>query len=267
MPKFIKLNNNEPFLQLFGKKILVILAEFGNVSKLFLLSLKVLVQNRIFWRNTLIQMESIGVQSLPIVIIISTFAGMVISLQLATIFAIFGLTAQLGQGLALAFGRELGPILTGVVVAGRVASSIAAEIGSMKVTEQIDALETLSTDPVAYLAAPRILAGAFMLPALVIFSDLSGMVGGFAVASIAGKIPVSNFIDGLLTFATFWDFAGGVIKSIFFGLVISTVATYRGLVTENGAVGVGKATTQAVVHSTIVIFIINYFLSMFLYNL
>lgn len=257
----------EELLSRFGKTVLSGLAEFGSLSRLFIQSIKTIIENKIFWKNTIQQMESIGVRSLPIVIIISVFTGMVSSLQLAKIFASFGLTSQLGQGLALSFGRELGPILTGIVVAGRVGSSIAAEIGSMKVTEQVEALETLSTDPIAYLVAPRIIAGGLMLPALVTFSDLCGMGGGFAVAVIYAKIPFSNFIDGLLTFTTFWDFMGGIIKSIFFGLVITAVATHKGLVAENGAVGVGRATTQAVVHSTIIIFILNYFLSMVLYQL
>jgi len=263
----ISKKNNTDFIGAFGKILIALVADIGRLTQLLLRSGNAVFRNTIFWKNTLIEMESIGVRSMPIVLIISVFTGMVFSLQIAKIFAAFGLSSQLGQGLTLAFARELGPVLVGVVVAGRVGSSIAAEIGSMKVTEQIDALETLSTDPVDYLVAPRIVAGCLMLPILVTFADLIGIAGGFAVAVFYAHIPFSNFVDGILTFVTFWDFMGGIIKSFFFGLAITLIATYKGLVTENGAVGVGKATTESVVHSTIVIFILNYFLSMFLYQL
>jgi phospholipid/cholesterol/gamma-HCH transport system permease protein len=243
------------------------LFSLGELSQLYLRSLRSILRNQIFWKNAFIQMEGIGVKSLPIVLTISLFTGMVFSLQIAKIFATFGLSSQLGQGLTLAFARELAPVLTGIVVAGRVGSAIAAEIGSMKVTEQIEALEALSTDPIDYLVAPRILAGSLMLPVLVIFSDFIGIMGGFAVAVIYANIPPQNFIDGVLTFVTSWDFLGGLIKSFFFGLVIAGVGTYKGLMTENGAVGVGKATNQAVVVATIIIFILNYFLSMILFKL
>lgn len=250
-----------------GNYITIGLFRFGDFMQIYLKSFNAIVSKTIFWKNTVIQMELIGIHSLPIVTIFSLFTGMVFSLQIAKIFASFGLTSQLGQGLTLAFARELSPVLTGVVVAGRVGSSIAAEIGSMKVTEQIEALETLSTDPIDYLVAPRILAAGLMLPVLVTFADLIGILGGVAVATFYASIPPANFADGVLTFVTFWDFVGGLIKAFFFGLIIAGVGTYKGLNTENGAVGVGKATTESVVVATIIIFIINYFLSMLLYNL
>jgi phospholipid/cholesterol/gamma-HCH transport system permease protein len=266
MSNIPKKSPGDPFAFL-GKSILNGLEDTGKLNHLITRTFQSVLQNTIFWKNTLIQMESIGVKSLPIVLIISVFTGMVFSLQIAKIFATFGLSSQLGQGVTLAFARELAPVLTGVVVAGRVGSSIAAEIGSMKVTEQIEALETLSTDPIDYLVAPRIIAGLLMLPVLVVFADLIGITGGFAVAVYYAKIPFNNFVDGILTFVTFWDFMGGIIKSLFFGMTITSIATYKGLATENGAVGVGKATTESVVTSTIIIFILNYFLSMILYRL
>ncbi len=258
--------NIDPIFKL-GEFIIHGLSTFGEFTLLYLRSIKSVLARTIFWKNMMVQMESIGVKSLPIVTIISAFTGMVFSLQIAKIFAAFGLTTQLGQGLTLAFARELGPVLTSVIVAGRIGSSIAAEIGSMKVTEQIDALETLSTDPIDYLVAPRIIAGGLMLPILVIFADLIGVTGGFAVASMYANIPIKDFIDGILTYVNLWDFIGGILKSVIFGLVIAGVGTFKGLHTENGAVGVGKATTQAVVTATITIFVLNYFLSLVLYNL
>ena len=250
-----------------GGIIINLLSDFGRFSRLYLASIESICRNTLFWKNTFTQMEVIGVKSLPIVITIATFAGMVFSLQIAKIFATFGLTTQLGQALTLSFARELAPVLTGVVVAGRISSSIAAEIGSMKVTEQIEALEALSTDPIDYLVAPRIIAGALMLPILVIFADFVGIGGGFIIAVAYAHIAPTNIIDGLLTFVTFWDFVGGFIKAFFFGLVITGVGTFKGLQTENGAVGVGKATTESVVVATIIIFVMNYFLSMLLFRL
>lgn len=256
----------DPLTQI-GKWIFFALANLGEVSQLYLKSLRSILSGTIFWKNTLIQMELIGVNSLPIVLIISTFTGMVFSLQIARIFASFGLTTQLGQALTMAFTRELGPVLTGVVVAGRVGSSIAAEIGAMKVTEQIEALEALSTDPIDYLVAPRIVAAGLMLPVLVVFADCIGVFAGFVAAVVIAYVAPANFVDGILTFITFWDFLGGVLKSIFFGLIIAGIGTYKGLRTSNGAVGVGRATTESVVLAMIIIFIANYFLSLIFFRL
>ncbi len=261
-----KTTKSDPITWL-GKTIITGLSKFGEVIQLYLRSFRSLVTRSIFWKNALLEMESIGVKSLPIVLVISSFTGMVFSLQIAKIFAAFGLTSQLGQGLALAFARELAPVLTGVVVAGRVGSAIAAEIGSMKVTEQIEALEALSTDPIDYLVAPKVIAAGLMLPILVVFADIAGIFFGFALATTYANIAPNDIIDGVLTFVTFWDFAGGILKSFFFGLIIAGIGTFKGLHTANGAVGVGKATTESVVISTIIIFISNYFLSMILYNL
>jgi phospholipid/cholesterol/gamma-HCH transport system permease protein len=256
----------DPFSSL-GRTMLSAVAGFGEACLLYFKSLKSLLSGTIFWKNTFLQMEMIGLKSLPIVLVISIFTGMVFSLQIAKIFATFGLSSQLGQGLTLAFARELAPVLTGVVVAGRIGSSIAAEIGSMKVTEQIEALEALSTDPIDYLVAPRIVAASLMLPVLVVFADFSGIIGGFLIAAAYANIPVKDFIDGILTFVNFWDFCGGVVKAACFGMIIAGVGSFKGLKTENGAVGVGKATTESVVISTILLFILNYFLSMILYRL
>jgi phospholipid/cholesterol/gamma-HCH transport system permease protein len=254
-------------LSFIGEKVLTVLFHVGSITKLYLQSIRSLLYHTIYWKNVVIEMEFIGVKSLPIVLAISASTGMVFSLQIAKIFATFGLSSQLGQGLALAFARELAPVLTGVVVAGRVGSSIAAEIGSMKVTEQIEALEALSTDPIDYLIAPKIVAAAAMLPLLVVFADLFGILCGFALAVNYAHISANDITGGILTFVTYWDFLGGLIKAFFFGLIIAGVGSYQGLHTENGAIGVGNATTQSVVISSITIFISNYFLSMILYSL
>ncbi len=266
MPDIHSTRSTDPFAA-FGKTVITAVNSLGEVCVLYLKSLKAAIYQTIYWKNTFVQMEVIGLKSLPIVTIIALFTGMVFSLQIAKIFATFGLSSQLGQGLTLAFARELSPVLTGVVVAGRIGSSIAAEIGSMKVTEQLEALEALSTDPIDYLVAPRIIAAFLMLPILVVFADFIGIIGGFVVAAVYANIPPTDFIDGVLTFVNFWDFAGGILKAGFFGLIIAGVASFKGMHTGNGAVGVGKATTQSVVIATILIFILNYFLSMVLYKL
>ena len=266
MSAIIKEQPTNPITWL-GSKIIIGLTNLGKLSGLYLKTFLSILHNTIFWQNAILQMELIGVRSLPIVLIFSSFTGMIFSLQIAGIFATFGLSSQLGQGLTLAFARELAPVLTAVVVAGRIGSAIAAEIGSMKVTEQIEALEALSTDPIDYLVAPRILAASLMLPILVIFADLVGITSGLLIAAVYAQIAPQNFIDGILTFVTFWDFAGGICKAFFFGLIISGIATYRGLLTENGAVGVGKSTTEAVVYAMVLIFVLNYFLSIILYRL
>ncbi|HBE76412.1 MAG TPA: ABC transporter permease [Firmicutes bacterium] len=254
-------------LSYLGRMVTKVLFYIGDFVQLYVNTIKAISHHTVFWNNALSEMEFIGVKSLPIVLAISASTGMVFSLQIAKIFATFGLSSQLGQGLTLAFARELAPVLTGVVVAGRVGSSIAAEIGSMKVTEQIEALEALSTDPIDYLVAPKIIAAAAMLPLLVIFADLFGILCGFVLAISYAHIPATDFISGILAFVTCWDFLGGLVKAVFFGLIIAGIGSYKGLHTANGAVGVGKATTESVVFSSIIIFVSNYFLSMLLYGL
>lgn len=254
-------------IQAFGRLIIQFFAICGEITMLFLRSIRSVLRSTIFWRNTVLEMNFIGVNSIPIVLIISFFTGMVISLQVSRILASFGASSQLGNMLAIAFGRELSPVLTAVVVAGRVGSAIAAEIGSMRVTEQIDALKTLSADPIDYLVAPKILAAFLMLPMLTILSNITGIIGGYFVATSLGSVTPSAFFQSIAAFVTPWNFIGGLIKAFFFGAVIAGVGCYKGLHTENGAVGVGLSTTQSVVSGTIVIFILNYFLSVLLYGL
>ncbi len=253
------------FLSLIGTAVLNFLFVVGEITLYYLYSLRSLIQKKLDWKRTFFEMNAIGVNSLPIVIIISSFTGMVISLHVSEIFVDFGITSQMGYLLALAFSRELAPVLTGVVVAGRAGSSVAAEIGSMAVTEQIEALKTLSTDPVDYLIAPKIIASFFMMPLLVVVSNLAGLFGGMGLAVYFKTITVLTFLDSILTYIQPWDFIGGIIKGFFFGLIITGIGTYYGLHTQNGAAGVGNATTKAVVSGTIFLFIINYFLSALLY--
>lgn len=254
-------------MTLLGRWILNVLSVAGEVTMLYVRSIISIVRSTIFWKNAVAEMNFIGVNSTPLVLIISTFTGMVISLQVSKIFADFGASSQLGQVLAVAFGRELAPVLTGVVVAGRVGSSIAAEIGSMNVTEQVDALKTLAADPIDYLVAPKLLAAFLMMPLLTVLSNLVGLLGGYLVAISFGVVTPIAFIESISTYITPWNFVGGLIKAFFFGSVIAGVGCYKGLHTENGAVGVGWSTTQSVVTGTIIIFVLNFLLSMVLFRM
>lgn len=212
------------------------------------------------------QMAHLGVDSLPIVLITLLFTGMVMTLQMAQEFIKYGVESTVGGVMAVGMGRELAPVLTGVVVAGRVGAAITAEIGSMKVTEQIDALRVMAVNPIAYLVAPRLLACMIMLPVLVIFANVIGMIGGYIIATGHAGINSYTYINSVKTYAVVNDIIGGMIKSAFFGGIIAVTGCYKGLTAGEGAVGVGKATTSSTVTSIILIFISNYFLSLLLYR-
>ncbi|MDT8903776.1 MlaE family ABC transporter permease [Anaeroselena agilis] len=217
-------------------------------------------------RQVLRQMAHLGVDSLPIVALTMLFTGMVMTVQIAHEFIKYGAQSSVGGVVAIAMGRELSPVLTGVVAAGRVGAAITAEIGSMKVTEQIDALRVMATNPVAYLIVPRLIACVLMLPVLVIFADMIGTVGGYLVATLYAGINSFTFLHSIKVFAAVNDVTGGLVKSMFFGAIIAIIGCYKGLTTAEGAEGVGKATTGSVVASMILIFISNYFLSLILYR-
>lgn len=191
--------------------------------------------------------------------------GMVITLQTATEFIRLGAQSTVGGIVTIAVGRELGPVLAGVVTAGRVGAAITAEISTMKVTEQIDALKVMATNPIGYLVVPRLIACMFMLPILVVFGDVIGSIGGWMVAEYY-DINIYMYLHSIDTFVDVHDITGGLLKSIVFGAIIAIVGCYYGLNAQNGAEGVGKATTRSVVISIIVIFFSNCLLSMLLYR-
>lgn len=215
--------------------------------------------------NTVVQLMRIGVEGMPIAILIAASVGMVFTLQIANEFIKYGATTAIGGVVGVALARELAPILISVVVAGRVGSAIAAELGSMKVTEQIDALEALAVDPKAYLVAPRLLACLVMVPILVGLGVVVGVGGGWVVAVKMKGLPSVQYLDSLKAFLSLMDVAKGMFKATLFGALVALVSCYRGLNAAKGAQGVGAATTGAVVSSMIAIFILNYFLSMLLF--
>ncbi len=225
-----------------------------------------LVSGKIHRRNTLDQMAAVGPESLMIALITAGFVGAVFTIQVAREFINFGATTAVGGVLALALTRELGPVLTAVVLAGRVGSAFAAEIGTMRVTEQIDALYMLKTDPIDYLVIPRVLACCFMLPILTMLSIIVGMAGGMVVASSLYGISESVFLDSARNLLGVWDLFSALIKAAFFGSLIAIIGCNWGLTTTGGAKGVGQSTTTAVVTALLGIFISNFFLSWLMFQ-
>ncbi len=211
------------------------------------------------------QMVRVGVNSIPLVLLTTLFTGMVLALQTYSGFARFNAQSLVGAVVALSLTRELAPVLSALMVSGRVGSAMAAEIGSMRVTEQIDALQALATEPVQYLVVPRVFATILMLPLLVVMGDVVGMYGGYFVAvQLLGANPVTYY-DSSFQFLDLEDFTVGLIKAAVFGLILSVVACSRGYHTEGGAEGVGRSTTQAVVVGSLAILLADFFLTRLLF--
>ena len=225
-----------------------------------------LLNGKINRRNTIDQMIVVGPESLTISVVTAGFVGMVFTIQVAREFINFGAGTTVGGVLAVALTRELAPVLTAVVVAGRVGSAFAAEIGTMRVTEQIDALYMLKTDPIDYLVIPRVLACCLMLPILNLLFLIVGMAGGIFIADSLYSIPMSVFLKSARDFLDLWDLSSAMIKSAAFGGLIAIVGCSWGLTTTGGAKGVGQSTTAAVVTSILGIFIVNFFLSWLMFQ-
>lgn len=250
-------------LSYIGSKLIGMAEIAGGLWLLFIDTLCRL--KHIDFKETCRQMALLGTDSLPIVAATILCTGMVFSVQTAKEFVELGASSTVGGIVAIAMARELVPILTGVVVAGRIGAAIAAEIGTMKVTEQVDALRVMAANPVSYLVVPRFIAIICMMPVLVIFGNIIGDVGGWGVAHYYAGISSFSFTNSIKTYAEFYDVWGGMIKSCVFGGIIAIVGCYKGLNAPNGAEGVGLATTASVVLSIILIFITNYFLSLVIY--
>lgn len=211
------------------------------------------------------QMVRVGVDSIPVVVLTTMFTGMVMALQTFTGFQRVHATDFVGSVVALAMLRELSPVLVGLMVTGRVGSSMAAEIGTMRVTEQIDALEALATEPVQYLFVPRVIAGIVMLPLLTILGDGLGIYGGYLVSvQLLGANPVV-YADRTFQFLEMNDLWSGLIKAAVFGLILTLTGCVRGYYTSGGAEGVGRATTSAVVSASLIILLADFFLTKMLF--
>ena len=217
--------------------------------------------------DILLQMDIIGVGSLPIVILIGFFTGVVITMQMARALAQYGAVDQVGPIVAITLVRELGPVLTAVLVAGRNASGIASELGSMKVTEQIDAMRALGTDPIQKLVTPRMIATAVMLPLLTIVSDFVGLIGGYVIARLSIGLSTSQYWTSAYRAIEYNDITQGLLKPFVFAFMVSLVGCFYGLRTSGGTQGVGHATTQAVVVSSVWIFVLTSLLTRIFVNL
>ena len=214
-------------------------------------------------RETIGQMSSAGAASLPVTLITALFTGMVLALQTGITLErkMSGISSYLGGMVALSMLRELGPVLTALIVTGRVGSAMAAELGTMRVTEQIDALVTLMTNPVRYLVVPRVVALVLMMPVLAIFSDAVGVAGGYLVAHVRFEQSWNTYAANALGMVRLGDLISGLVKSVFFGWLVATVSCFKGFTTSGGAEGVGRSTTSAVVIASMAILISDYVLT------
>jgi len=211
------------------------------------------------------QMEQIGVRSLGVAGITTLFTGMVMALQTAYSLPTLGIKYYIGSVVAKSLVRELGPVLTALIVGGRIGAGMTAEIGTMKVTEQIDALRSMAADPVKKLVVPKLAATLFMLPALTVVGDALGILGGLIVAILQLDLPASLYWNDVLSSLTLADLASGIGKSFFFAYFIAIVGCYNGLTTSGGADGVGRATTNTVVLAAILVLISDFFLTKLFY--
>ncbi|HEX9860621.1 MAG TPA: ABC transporter permease [Nitrospirota bacterium] len=212
-------------------------------------------------RETLFQMDVVGPGSLPIILLTGLFTGMVLSLQSSVQLQVFGATMYVGKLVSLSMVRELGPVLTALMVAGRVGSGIAAEIGSMKDTEQVDAMMVEGTDPIMRLVVPRLIACVLMLPLLTIVADAVGLTGGYLIAAFHLGIDPTFYWSSSFESLRYKDLVPGLFKPVFFGGIIAMVGCYMGMTTHGGTVGVGRSTTESVVYSSILILASDFFIT------
>jgi phospholipid/cholesterol/gamma-HCH transport system permease protein len=250
-----------PLLTVLGRMTMAFLEATGAVTAFALHAVRQAVQPPYYRRQILSQILEIGYYSLPVVGLTAIFTGMVLALQSYTGFARFSAESAIPNVVVVSLTRELGPVLASLMVAGRVGAAIAAEIGTMRVTEQIDALTTLSTDPFKYLVAPRLIAGIITLPILVLVADIIGILGGFLVGVYKLDFNDAAYLRNTVDFLQFQDVFSGLVKAAVFGFLITLMGCYHGYKSKGGAQGVGMATTNAVVSASILIFTFNYFLT------
>jgi phospholipid/cholesterol/gamma-HCH transport system permease protein len=252
-------------LEVVGRRTSGFLTEVGSVLIFLLQTLRWTFSRPFYAKSVLKQMEQIGFNSIPVVITTALSTGMVLALQSYTGFKRFGAETLIGTVVSLSMTRELGPVLTGLMVAGRAGAAMAAELGTMRVTEQIDALSTLATNPMKYLVVPRFIASTVMMFFLTILGVMIGITGGYFVGvKVLDTNPVT-YINNSIDFTEVTDIWYGLIKALVFGAVVGLIGCYKGFHTEGGAEGVGKATTGAVVVSCMLILILDYFLSALLW--
>ena len=249
------------FLASIGRIFFEFLAVTGRILIFGLSSLAYAFRPPFYPQLILRQMIDIGYYSLPVVGLTALFTGMVLALQTYTGFSRFAAESAIPNVVVLSVTRELGPVIAGLMVAGRIGAAIAAEIGTMRVTDQIDAMTTLSTNPYKYLVAPRLIAGLTMLPILVLIADIIGVFGGFLVSSYKLDFNPASYIARTYEFMQAQDVIAGLVKASAFGYIVTLMGCYNGYHSKGGAQGVGAATTYAVVSSSILILLFDYILT------
>ncbi|MFQ5774530.1 MAG: MlaE family ABC transporter permease [Kiloniellaceae bacterium] len=250
-----------PILQPIGRTFLIFLEAAGRLVLFALTGLSHCLRPPLYLRLIGRQMIEIGYYSLPVVGLTAIFTGMVLALQSYTGFARFAAESAIPNVVVVSITRELGPVLAGLMVAGRVGAAMAAEIGTMRVTEQIDALDTLATNPFKYLVAPRLIAGLTMLPLLVLIADVIGVFGGYVVSIYKLGFNPTTYLKNTIDFMEAEDVISGLVKASVFGFLITLMGCYHGYHSKGGAQGVGAATTNAVVSASILILSFNYFIT------
>ena len=251
----------ELFLRALGKPLVKFIMRLGELTIFIARSIYNCLTPPFYFKLMGRQFMDIGFYSLPVVGLTTIFAGMVIALQSYTGFARFGAESGVASVVLISVTRELAPALSGLMVAGRIGAAMAAEIGTMRVTEQIDALVTLSTNPFKYLVAPRIIAGIIVLPILVLIGDIIGIFGGYVVGVYKLGFNPANYINSTLQNMESIDIVSGLVKAAVFGFIVALMGCYNGYRSKGGAQGVGQATTNAVVSASILVLIFNYVLT------
>ena len=253
-------------LATIGRFFLGFFAQTGTLCIFIGQTLAAMVRPPIYFRMIGQQIMRIGYYSLPVVALTSFFTGGALAIQIYYGGNQFNSEAIVSSIVALGITRELGPVLGGLMVAGRVSAAIAAEIGTMRVTEQIDALTTLSTDPYKYLVAPRVIAATLCMPLLALIADILGIFGGFVVGTQSFDFNAAIYVQRTINFLTFEDVSSGLIKAAVFGFIIAVMGCYNGYHSKGGAQGVGRATTNAVVTASILILAANYLMTSLLFS-
>ncbi len=252
-------------LELFGRLVVGWIEEVGRTSLFLADTVRSAARSLPRLRLVFQQMEFVGVRSVSVVVLTGTFTGMVLALQSYYGFRKFGAESLVGTTVALSMARELGPVLTSLMVTARAGSAIAAELGTMRVTEQIDALTVMAVDPIRYLVVPRILAGLLMVPVLCVISDFVGVAGGYFVGVKLLGINSGVYVANTIKYVELMDVFNGLVKAACFGLILTAIGCYKGFYASGGAHGVGRATTEAVVLASVLILISDYFLTAIMY--
>ena len=251
----------QKFLRRLGQPLVKFFSSLGELSIFVMRSVANCFVPPFYGRNLMRQVMDIGFYSLPVVGLTTIFAGMVIALQSYSGFSRFGAESAVASVVLISVTRELAPVLSALMVAGRIGAAMAAEIGTMRVTEQIDALTTLSTNPYKYLITPRIVAAVVVLPLLVLIGDVIGIFGGYVVGVYQLGFNPANYVKATIDDLEALDITTGVVKAAVFGFIIAMMGCYNGFKSKGGAQGVGEATTNAVVSSSILILIFNYIIT------